>query len=147
MYALGDILKVFIKEYGLEKGLTLQRIRSRWRELVGETVAAHTSPDRLSGNTVFIKVDTPQWAHHLDFYKQEIIEKLKEFNIKNIRFKVGRLPEDTDQQAPQNDIRPLSSEDKRFIDDTLSTVHDRELKDRLQQLLIHSLTRGRSIRP
>jgi len=134
MQRVGGILKGFVKDYGLETGLTLVRIKDQWTNLVGLTIALHTSPDIVKGKTIFILVDTPQWMHHLSFYKQEILEKLKDYKIENIRFKLGRIPEraDVKQEIP---TISLSDEDFRYIEDTIKDIRDDELKEKFRKLL------------
>jgi len=134
MQRVGGILKKFIKDYGLETGLTLVRIKGEWTNLVGLTIASHTSPDIVKGKTIFILVDTPQWMHHLSFYKQEILEKLKGYEIENIRFKLGRIPERTDVKHDMP-VLPLNDKDSRYIEDAIKDIRDDELKEKFRKLL------------
>lgn len=139
MHRVGGILKRFISEYGLESGLTLEKIRNHWLKLVGQTIAEHTSPDSIKGETIFIVVDTPQWMHHLSFYKDEIIEKLMSYNINDVRFRLGRLPEETNFQAEKNNIL-LSEEDSQYIKNAVSGLKDDELREKMRLLLTSALT-------
>jgi len=146
MYPLTSILNKFIKDYGLEAGLTLNKIRNQWAGLVGHTIAMHTSPDIIKGNTIFIAVDTPQWMHHLSFYKQEICEKLKPYKITEVRFKLGKLPAGDSSQKREDagrkaDNVSLTEEDSRFIENTLRSIKDNELKEKFRVLLTDALSR------
>lgn len=134
MQRVGGILKGFVKDYGLETGLTLVRIKDQWTNLVGQTIASHTLPDIIKGKTIFIIVDTPQWMHHLSFYKQEILEKLKSYKIENIRFKLGRVPERTDVKR-EISATLFSAEDSQYIEDTIRGIRDDELKEKFRKLL------------
>ncbi len=148
MQRAGNILKKFINDYGLEAGLTLTIIKNQWIKLVGQTIATHTFPDIIKGNTIFIIVDTPQWMHHLSFYKQDICEKLKPYKVTEIRFKLGRLPvEDSfrkrvDIKQEINNIS-LTEEDSRYIENTLRSIKDNELKERFRMLLTNALKHKR----
>ncbi len=150
MQRAGNILKRFISDYGLEAGLTFTRIRDQWTKLVGETIAAHTYPDTLKGGTIFITVDTPQWMHHLSFYKQDICEKLRNYRITDIRFKLGKLPA-ADPALKGVDNRrvvktsPLSGADARYIENTVKSIKDDDLKRRLRELFEHALRSERVV--
>ncbi|GBE38921.1 MAG TPA: DUF721 domain-containing protein [Nitrospirae bacterium] len=144
MQRAGTILKKFIGDYGLEAGLTFTRICDQWTKLVGETIAAHTYPDIVKGNTIFITVDTPQWMHHLSFYKQDICEKLRSYRITDVRFKLGKLPAADPALKGSDDSRvlktgPLSGADARYIENTVKSIKDDDLKRRLRELLEHAL--------
>lgn len=146
MQPLNNILKKFISDYGLEAGLTLTTIKNQWIRLVGHTIAAHTSPDIIKGKTIFVTVDTPQWMHHLSFYKQEICEKLKPYKVTEVRFKLGKLPvgdsfrKRADAEQEVNNIT-LSEEDSRYIENTIRSIKDNELKERFRLLLTNALSR------
>lgn len=139
MHRVGGILRRFISEYGLESGLTLEKIKNHWLKLVGRTIAEHTSPNDIKGKTIFILVDTPQWMHHLSFYKDEIIEKLMSYNINDVRFRLGRLPEETDFRAEKNNIL-LSEEDSQYIENAVSGLKDDELREKMRLLFTRALT-------
>jgi predicted nucleic acid-binding Zn ribbon protein len=142
MQRAGSILKKFVRDYGLEAGLTLTIVRKQWLSLVGQTIASHTSPDIIRGSTLHITVDTPQWIHHLSFYKHDICEKLKPYKISEIRFKRGRLPEREDSGQEVTD-RTLTDEDIRSIENMVQGLEDKELRQRFQSLLTHAFMRGK----
>lgn len=142
MESLNNILKKFIKEFGLESGLTLNTIKSQWVNIVGQTIAAHTFPDTIKGKILILIVDTPQWMHHLSFYKEEISKKLKPYNVTGVRFRLGRLPEKTNGRQEENNLT-LTEEDLRYIENTLRNIRDEELKEKLRSLLTHGLIKGK----
>jgi hypothetical protein len=144
MQRVGNILKKFINDFGLETGLTLTTIKNQWIELVGQTIATHTSPDIIKGKTIFIIVDTPQWMHHLSFYKQDICEKLKPYKVTEIRFKLGKLRvEDSFRKRAgiKQEINNISltEEDSRYIENTVRGIKDNELKEKFRALISHAL--------
>jgi len=145
MQRAGSILRQFIKDYGVESGLTLQRIRNQWKSLVGEAIALHTSPAMLKGKTIFITVDTPQWMHHLSFYKQEITEKLKLYKLEDVRFRIGKIEENLNNEPRITEnlstrcFTQLTDEDVRYIENTVETLKDTELKEKFRHLLSNAL--------
>ncbi len=139
MQRVGSILKKFVSDHGLETALTLTAVKNQWTELVGQTIAAHTYPDVIKGRTIFINVDTPQWMHHLGFYKEEICQKLERYAVKELKFRIGRIPERTKLEQGTDEIH-LTGEDVMYIEDTVKDIKDAELKERLKKLLRDSLT-------
>jgi predicted nucleic acid-binding Zn ribbon protein len=140
MQSLQNILKPFIKIHGLECGVALTAIRRQWINLVGGTIAAHTFPDSLKGSVLNLIVDTPQWMHHLSFFKEEITAKLKPYAVGDIRFRIGKIPEQKKADLSKDEAR-LSEDDERFIDNTLKNLRDEELKEKFRTLIVHGLTR------
>ncbi len=143
MQSLHDILKKIVKDQGLEGGAVMRAIGSHWSGIVGETIAAHTCPDTVRGKTLTMIVDSPQWMHHLGFFKDEIIKKLQQFDIDEIRFRQGKLPE-IKVKAPVEEIDvELSDDDLRYIENTVRNIDDDELRKRFRKLIAHGLTKGK----
>jgi hypothetical protein len=142
MHPLNSILRKFITDFDLTGGLKLSKIKNHWKNIVGHTIASHTCPYILRNGILTLTVDTPQWMHHLGFFKEEIKEKLKEYNVHEVRFSLGKLSE-----APVNETKnctiEISDSDKRYINNTLKVIKDKELKDRLRVLLLHAVTKGK----
>ncbi len=143
MQPLQNILRKFVKEFGLEGGSALNALRSGWSRTVGPTIASHTYPDTIKKGSLTILVDTPQWMHHLSFYKKEISEKLKPYNVSDIRFRLGRITQSADKEDVQ-EFSELSGEDLRFIENTVKGVKDEELRQKVRERIPHGLRKGRN---
>lgn len=144
MQPLNDVLKKFVREHGLEGGAVLNALANQWTGIVGEGIAAHTYPETVRNGTITLIVDSPQWMHHLGFYKQEIIDKLAQYDVKDVRFRHGRLPEKR-RAAVREEVQDieLSDDDRTYIDNTLKNVDDEELKKTFEKLISHGLARGK----
>lgn len=140
MERVGNIIKKFVTDYGLESGLPLTTIKNQWAMLVGQTLAAHTSPDMIKGKTIFIIVDTPQWMHHVSFYRQEILEKLKDYRIDKVRFKLGMVDKSPVGEYKKTNHYELSEEDLTYIENTIGSLKDNELKEKFRILLLDVLS-------
>lgn len=138
MQPLRNILGKFVKEFGLEGGVVLNTLRSQWVDIVGQTIALHTSPDIIKAKILTLIVDTPQWMHHLSFFKEEISEKLKPYKVDGIRFRLGKLPETVEEIRNKGEIT-LSDEDLRYIENTVKNITDEELKGKFRILIRHGL--------
>lgn len=138
MYSLRNILGKLVRDYGISGGIALNVIRKQWTEIVGKTVAAHTFPDTVKNKVLMIVVDTPQWMHHLSFYKEEITAKLEHYDIKEIRFRRGKIPERVDIKKEIEESM-LNEEDKRYLENTLRNLKDDELKAKFRILIKRGL--------
>ena len=47
-----------------------------WDTVVGKEISEHTEPFKISNGTVFVKVNDTTWRNELQYFKNEIIEKL-----------------------------------------------------------------------
>jgi predicted nucleic acid-binding Zn ribbon protein len=50
----------------------------RWEEAVGEAVARHVTPVRLSEGILLVEVDEPAWATQFEFMVAEVRQRLVE---------------------------------------------------------------------
>jgi predicted nucleic acid-binding Zn ribbon protein len=146
MQPINSIIRSFVRKIGIEAGLALNNIKRHWPEIVGQPIAAHTCPDTVRNSILTIIVDTPQWMHHLSFYKETILEKLGQYDIAEVRFRVGRLHHKAEVKE-QTEVSDLDEEDARYMENTLKHVKDEELKEKFRALITHGLKRGKPKRP
>ena len=92
---LADELDVLLRRLGSESTTVVAGVFGNWLELVGETVAQHTSPVKLEAGRLLVEVDEPAWATQMHFLESEIIEKLSASTgntINGIDVRVKRSP-------------------------------------------------------
>ena len=142
MQPLNKVLGKLIKDVGIEGGVAIAAVRRQWVKTVGEAIAVHTYPDTIKGKVLTIIIDTPQWMHHLSFFKGEITDKLKRFDIKDVRFRIGKLPELKSNKSIIIE-QDLSESDLRYLDNTVRTIKDSELQEKLRKLISHGLKKGK----
>ncbi|MEW6600470.1 MAG: DUF721 domain-containing protein [Nitrospirota bacterium] len=142
MESLRKILGQFSKDLGIDSGSVLNAVKRNWSGIVGPAVAAHTYPDTVRDKVLTIIVDTPQWMHHLGFYKDEISEKLRPCDLQGVRFRLGKLPEKK-EVSQDKELSRLNDEDLRFLENTLHNVKDDELKEKFRRLIAHGLLKGK----
>lgn len=142
MHSLNTVLKKFVKDFGLEGGAALTNLQKQWANIAGQTIASHTSPFTIRNSVLTLTVDTPQWMHHLSFVKEEMLGKLEKFSISEIRFTLGKLPEAA-HTITDNCERMLTDNEQRFIENTLKSIKDKELKKSFRRLLTHAMTKGK----
>ncbi len=140
MQPLRSILGKFAKDFGLEGGAVLNAIRKKWVDIVGQPISIHTFPDVIKAKTLTLIVDTPQWMHHLSFFKEELSEKLKPYNVDGIRFRLGKLPRTVKEVHDEAELT-LTDEDLRYVENTVKNIKDEELKEKFRALIMHGLAK------
>lgn len=92
--APGDILPQLMQRLGLKERLHESEVTEAWSKIVGEFIAAHSSPIALREGILYVRVLQPALHYELEqVSKQDILRKLKQrFGMKiirDVRFRVG----------------------------------------------------------
>lgn len=90
MDALGSVMR----KLGLSDRLTETQITAAWRDIVGDFIAEHSSPSKLTEGVLYVRVIQPTLHFELErVRKADVLKKLKaRFGAKQIRdvkFRVG----------------------------------------------------------
>lgn len=73
---IATIVDEVCNRLGMDEAREQYRAFRLWRELVGETIAAETFIERLSGGQLFVRVKNSVWRMELNFRKQELARKI-----------------------------------------------------------------------
>lgn len=92
--APGDVLPKLIQRLGLKERLHETEVMEAWGKIVGDFIAAHSSPVALREGVLYVRVLQPALHYELEqVSKIEILRKLKQrFGgkvIRDVRFRVG----------------------------------------------------------
>jgi len=75
---LGELVKPFLREKGMERQVERIGILETWPELVGERLAEVTRAARLSEGTLFVEVRSSAWLMELNMMKTEVLARVNE---------------------------------------------------------------------
>ena len=148
---LGNILQGILKKHNINIDSEEQRLLEIWNRAVGLQISAHTRPEKLKRNTLFVKVSSSVWMHQLHILKNDIMEKIntllgKEL-VKNVHFSIGEIPFSPSRNpyppsfSPES--YPLKDNEKKAIEKHTSAVKDQELKEILQRVMTKNVIRRR----
>ena len=88
--SLKDVLDSFLDKAGLTTGISQQQALLCWEEVVGDTIAKNTTPEKVEHGILIVRTTTPSWRQELLFKKSQIIDKINaslgKQTIKDIRF-------------------------------------------------------------
>ena len=75
---VGDALDRLSRDLGLPSAGATARLVQAWPEVVGEAVAAHTSPRWVRDGVLSLAVDDPVWAAQLRWLEADLLARVAE---------------------------------------------------------------------
>lgn len=146
MKSLGDIISPILRESGLEEGVRFNLIMGRWDGLFREPLSLHLYPVSLKNGELLMNVDSTAWLQEVTLHREEMLEVLKPFNVKEIRFRLGRSGfrrQGNKGKQEQKGNKGLAPESLNFIDETIGLLNDSELKETIRSAMEKSLSCNR----
>jgi predicted nucleic acid-binding Zn ribbon protein len=102
--SINSTLSLILEEFGLKESLIIGKVRIKWKDIVGDLMAAHSIPDRIFKNILFITVDHSVYANEISLMKEIIVKTINEEfgsdEIKDIRLETKKL--DWQKLYPKN---------------------------------------------
>ena len=142
MRKAGEVLTPLLRRLGLERGISLLRVRDSWESIVGSHLAPHIAPADLSSGELLVIVDTPMRMQQLHFLRQDFLKKLSPFGVSALKFRVGRIhSRPASLPEPPKKEKSLSSEDRDYIDRLVADIADSELRNAVRRTAEKSLSR------
>lgn len=140
MKKAGDVLGPLVRQLGIEKGMALARLRNDWHAIFDEPLASQMHPAAFSEGELLLTVDSSVWVHQLTYHKRDILGRLRSYGVRDIRFRVGRLPRRQEHVREEPKAACLSEEDKAFVAGLTAEIPDEGLRSILQRAAERSLT-------
>jgi hypothetical protein len=91
--ALGDVVDELLAEEAFRSGMPVATLRRRWAELVGERLAAATTPESLEAGSLVVRASDGPWGAQATYLAEEIRKRADEALgggvVERIRIVVG----------------------------------------------------------
>lgn len=71
-------IEKLLNTYRLKDGVTAVRLRNCWEEVMGKSIAKHTTHLRMDKKRIFITLNSAVLRHELSFAKEKIVSLLNE---------------------------------------------------------------------
>jgi len=147
MKSVGSLLSSIFRDIGIEDKISLTSMQKEWRSLFNEPLSMHTYPVDVKNGELTINVDSPAWLGQLKFFTQDIIKKLHSYNIRSVKFKHGTVYHkgfegSRAQRVKRSESQTLEPSEIEWIEQTVSSVNDAELKERIRNAIKKSLSKG-----
>jgi len=131
--------------------MEVARLKAVWPQVVGEPVAAHSTPAKLTSGRLTVLVDSSPWLSQLTFFattiRDQVNQRLGDERVKEVSFMVGSEARSGAGVARKKRHRPpehpVADVDLRHVESWLETVQDETVRDALRALMHVDLRRGR----
>jgi len=139
--AIDRMTKGLLGKHGFVHGA----IATKWPEIVGDSMARHTQPEKIvfsrdgaTGGTLHLKTDSGAYATELQHQEPQIIERINTFfgyrAVIRIKLIQGPLPAQHKAEQHVEPPRPLSESEIKGLAGAIANVDDPELKEALERL-------------
>ncbi|MDR1887261.1 MAG: DUF721 domain-containing protein [Prevotellaceae bacterium] len=81
---VGDLLSLFIREFGLEKGYRDYQLLKMWDEILGDAISKATLRKRLEGKKLYVYLSSSIVRDELFMMRSEIVGELNRRAGENI---------------------------------------------------------------
>ena len=75
---LGAMVDKLVGDQGWELELRVRGVFARWPELVGDEVAAHSTPETFTDGKLVVRTDSTAWATQLKLLTPTVLRRLNE---------------------------------------------------------------------
>lgn len=75
---VAELLSMVGRRLGLDHPREVGIVWDRWRDIVGDDIAAHAEPSSLRGGLLRVRTDSPAWATEIGYLADEIRKKANE---------------------------------------------------------------------
>jgi len=140
------------KRGGLAKNLRRYEPWRCWADIVGPSLAAHTSPAGWRGATLIINVEHSTWMQELQFMKRDLIAKISEScpntKLTDVKFQIGTIEGSVahDDAGDTHALPALNQSEKEFAKDTTRPVKDEETSEVIRRIIEKDLALKKSKR-
>jgi hypothetical protein len=83
-FKIDDLMKSFVKENKLEKGLDKVNVEAAWTEMMGKGVNTYTNSVKLQKDVLYVELSSSVLREELSYGKDKIINMLNESLGKNL---------------------------------------------------------------
>ena len=83
-FKIDDLMKSFVKENKLEKGLNKVNVEAAWRAMMGNGVNTYTTSVKLHKDVLYVELSSSVLREELSYGKDKIIAMLNDSLGKNL---------------------------------------------------------------
>ena len=77
-FSIEDLMKTFIKENNLSKGMQKIKVSETWTKMMGPGIATHTTSVKLQNKTLIVQLTSSVLREELSYGKEKIIRMMNE---------------------------------------------------------------------
>jgi hypothetical protein len=137
--AVEDIEEI-LKQLGLLEEYRLEILRKKIKTLLKDPLCRHVYPSSLKNGQLVMVVGSRQLMLTLKSLEQELLNSLREFGVRSLRFRIGKIKTEKDKlpsSEPQR--KPSLSPDILTIVDNY--IRDEALKQTIIKAILASMSK------
>ncbi len=73
---VGSGVERVLKHLNAPKADVVESVFADWERLVGEVIAKHTRPQRITNGVLVLEVDDPAWASEMEWMSEELLRRI-----------------------------------------------------------------------
>lgn len=77
-FSIEDLMKTFIKENNLSKGMQKIKVEETWYKMLGSGVQSHTTSVKLQNKTLVVQLNSSVLREELSYGKEKIVKMINE---------------------------------------------------------------------
>lgn len=128
MQRVGKILPSLFGNYGIEDAVVLKFLRKSWNDIFAPPVSEHSFPKELKNGILFVTVNSHLWLAQLKLLKDEFLKKLRSYEVKDVKFRFGRIYRNQKEKTEKEYAMSLSSEQEEWLKDIMKNIKDSEMR-------------------
>ena len=139
---LSQALNSVLENLGLKKAVSRQSVIHRWPYLVDAVIAKHAKIERISGDTLFVMVDSAVWMSELSAMKPNLLERVNRSldsgaaKFRDIRFSQRSWAESRQVVASvEPEINPPDEKHLRAVHKILEPLKDESFRDIINRII------------
>ncbi len=137
---LGSTIEELYRDLGLSEKFILGCIKNKWPQIVGEGLSSHSEPFSINNGELLIKVSSHLWAEEMRFHSDSIVEKLKPYKVKTVKFKIGKITSENRNRPSIVKRTEPPAELSEFVESSVSFIDDETLRESIKKAMKRSLT-------
>jgi predicted nucleic acid-binding Zn ribbon protein len=103
---IGAVIRGFLAQPRMRRGLSLGRLARSWEEVVGAKLARETSPKSLEGGILLVAASSAAWGAQVRFLAEEVARRANETlgaeEVRSVRVMVSTAAGEDPKPLPRN---------------------------------------------
>ncbi len=135
MRQIGVVLPSLFNTLGIEDAVKLKLLRKKWSEIFSSPLRDYTYPKEIKEGCLYVIVSSHAWLNELKMFKEDFINKLFPYGIKDVEFKFGRIYNSKQKNNRDYENINISKQQEQWINDIVKKVNDDEMKLVIKNLI------------
>jgi hypothetical protein len=136
-----NVLGQLLNQYGLMRAYSRHQVVHLWPKIVNPTIARHARVERITGNTIYLAVDSSVWMNEMAALKQVLLLKINAcLSSDAARFEEIRFVQRSSVSPPQESQPPekeylLNPREQQKVRSLLEPLRNEDIKSLMNRII------------